>query len=77
MIQTAAGITGRDSYQSTLARNEDGSVDLYFGPAAPEGHDDNWVPTKTGVGFFLYFRWYGPLESYFDKTWRLPDIETI
>jgi hypothetical protein len=77
MIQTDAAISGRDSYQQTLARNDDGSVDLYLGPEAPDGHGDNWIPTKHKVGFFLYFRWYGPLEPYFDKTWQLPDIERV
>jgi hypothetical protein len=77
MIQTPAGITGRDSYQHDLARNDDGSVELYFGPQAPAGHEANWIPTKPDTGFFLYFRWYGPLDAYFDKSWRLPDIEPI
>jgi hypothetical protein len=77
MIQSDSEITGRDSYQQTLERNDDGCVDLIFGPTAPDQHADNWIPTKPGVGFFLYFRWYGPLEAYFDKTWKLPDLEPI
>jgi hypothetical protein len=77
MIDVSPPISGRDSYQETLARNDDGSVDIYFGPAAPDGHADNWVPTRPGAGFFLYFRWYGPLESYYDKSWVLPDIVPV
>jgi hypothetical protein len=77
MIQTDTEITGRDSYQQTLEHNDDGSVDLYLGPTAPDQHADNWIPTRPGVGFFLYFRWYGPLEAYFDKTWILPDLEPL
>ncbi len=26
---------------------------------------------------FPYFRSYGPLEAYFDKSWQLPDIEKV
>jgi hypothetical protein len=77
MIQVQPPITGRDSYQQSLARNDDGSVDLYFGPSEPDGHHDNWIPTKPGVGFFLYFRWYGPLEHYYDNTWVLPDVDEL
>ncbi len=29
-----------------MAMNEDGSVDVYFGPTAPEGLESNWVPTE-------------------------------
>ncbi|TAJ14335.1 DUF1254 domain-containing protein [Marinilabiliaceae bacterium JC017] len=55
--------------------NEDGSIDLYFGPdKAPEGFEKNWVKTIPGEGWFLYIRLYGPLESFFDQTWKPDDI---
>jgi hypothetical protein len=77
MIDNPQGKSGRDSYQESIHKNDDGSVDLYFGPKPPAGHEDNWVQTLPGVGFFVYFRWYGPLDAYFDQSWRLPDIERI
>ncbi|HEY7098956.1 MAG TPA: DUF1214 domain-containing protein, partial [Terriglobales bacterium] len=49
--------------------------DLYFGPTPPAGKESNWVKTIPSKGFFLYFRWYGPLQAYFDKSWKLPDVE--
>jgi hypothetical protein len=52
-----------------------GSIAGHRRREVPEGQGDNWIPTKPGTGFFSYFRWYGPLGPYFDKTWRLPDIE--
>jgi hypothetical protein len=58
-----------------LVKNADGSVDAYFGPTAPAGKESNWVPTKSGGGFEVMFRFYGPEKPLFDKTWRLPDIE--
>jgi hypothetical protein len=76
MIATDQKVSSRNSYQE-LAANDDGSIDLYFGPNPPPSGEPNWVKTNPGVGFFLYFRWYGPLEPYFDKTWRLPDVEPL
>jgi hypothetical protein len=53
--------------------NGDGSVDIYFGPQEPEGKV-NWIRTVPGTGWFPFFRFYGPTEPYFDKTWKLDDI---
>ena len=60
-----------------LAKNADGSVDVYFGAKAPAGKESNWVPTKADGGFEVMFRFYGPNKPLFDKTWKLPDIEKI
>ena len=57
--------------------NADGSIDVYFGPKAPKGKEKNWVPTNAKKGFFLVFRFYGPLEGYINKTWVLGDLEEI
>ncbi len=54
--------------------NEDGSVDLYFGPEAPEGKEKNWVKTIPGEGWMTLIRLYGPLEPFFDQTWKPDDI---
>ena len=66
---------GDKSSRMDLITNEDGSVDLYFGPKAPEGKEKNWIPTVPNQGFFAYLRLYAPFEAYFDKSWELPDIE--
>jgi hypothetical protein len=60
-----------------LRMNADGSVDLHFGPEAPSGYEANWVQTLPGRAWFPYFRWYGPTQSYYDKSWSLPDIERV
>jgi hypothetical protein len=57
--------------------NANGSVDVYFGPAAPPTKEANWVPTSPEGEFEVLFRFYGPEKSLFEKTWRLPDIEKI
>ncbi len=65
------------SSRMDLALNDDGSVDLYFGPEAPEGLENNWVKTIPGRGWFTYFRLYGPSQVFFDRTWTLNDIERL
>jgi len=68
---------GRSSQSSGLLKNEDGSVDIYFGPQAPGGKGSNWVPTSAEGEFEVLFRLYGPEKAFADKTWKLPDIEKI
>jgi hypothetical protein len=68
---------GRSSRQlDEMNVNDDGSVDVYFGPKAPKGEEGNWVSTG-GEDFFLMFRLYGPGEAAFDKTWQLGEIEKV
>jgi hypothetical protein len=57
--------------------NADGSIDIAFGPTAPDGSSDqpaNWIQTTPGKGWFVLFRFYGPLEPFFDQTWKPDDI---
>jgi hypothetical protein len=53
----------------------DQSVDLFFGPTAPPGHQDQWIQTNPGAGWFVYFRIYGPEQAAFDKTWKPGDFQ--
>jgi len=67
----------RSSQIPELQKNPDGSIDIYFGPKAPEGKDTNWVPTDPARQFELMARFYGPRKEFFDKVWKLPDVEKI
>ena len=60
-----------------LLVNDDGSVDVYFGPTAPEGREQNWIQTIPGEGWFVLLRLYGPLEPILEKTWKPNDIEKV
>lgn len=60
-----------------VAKNADGSVDVFFGPKAPDDGEANWVPTDPARDFELLFRLYGPEKPLFEKTWKLPDVEKI
>ena len=57
--------------------NADGSFDVYFGPEAPAGEENQWVKTIPEKGWFTYVRMYGPEGSLFDGTYKLPDIEKL
>ena len=57
--------------------NEDGTIDLYIGPEAPEGREANWLATAPGRGFFAILRLYGPTEPAIDKRWKPGDIEKV
>ena len=48
-----------------------------FGPTAPNGKESNWGQTVPGKGWNTIFRLYGPLESWFDQTWRPGEIELL
>lgn len=77
MPVTPQGRPDISSLKADIKTNADGSIDVYFGPAAPPGEETNWVQTVPGKGWFAYFRFYGPTERFFDKTWSLPDLEKM
>jgi hypothetical protein len=66
--------SSRASNSSDVQKNLDGSVDIYFAPKAPAEKESNWVPT-AGRNFELMFRFYGPENALFEKTWKLSDVE--
>jgi hypothetical protein len=57
--------------------NQDGSVDVWFGPRTQAGKENNWVQTKPGKGWHMILRLYYPLEPLFDKSWEPGEIEEI
>jgi hypothetical protein len=69
--------SSRASTTPGLQKNDDGSVDIYFGSKAPAGKESNWVPTSAKGEFEVLFRLYGPQKPLFEKTWKLPDIEKV
>jgi hypothetical protein len=57
--------------------NADGSVDVWFAPTAPQGKENNWIKTIPGEGWEILLRLYGPLEPYFDGSWKPDDIVRV
>ncbi|MBL4542696.1 MAG: DUF1254 domain-containing protein [Rhodobacteraceae bacterium] len=76
-LQTDQPFPGRNNQRHDMDVNPDGSIDLYFGPEAPEGKDANWIQTVPGKGWFTALRLYGPLEPWFDRTWRPGEIQLV
>jgi len=85
LLQTDNPIPSINSYKKDLANNADGSIDLYFGPKPPAGpstslgtgHESNWIQTVSGKSWNTMLRLYGPLQPWFDKTWRPGEIELV
>lgn len=56
-----------------LAKNADGSLDLYLQKQAPAEGPNNWLPVGDGP-FFLVMRIYEPARAVFDGSYRLPPL---
>ena len=74
-LQTDQQFPSVSSQNKGVKTNADGSVDVYFGPKAPPGEENNWVQTVPGQTWNTLFRLYGPLEPFYNKTWRPGEIE--
>lgn len=76
MIATSQKFPAASSY-TDVETNADGTIDIYFGPKAPEGKERNWIETDPKKGWTAIFRLYGPLEPFFDQSWILNDIDLL
>jgi hypothetical protein len=75
LLPTDQKLAGVDSALAGVKMNPDGGVTIWFGPKAPVGHEKNWVQTMPGKGYNVALRLYGPLEPWFNKTWKPGDLE--
>ena len=64
------------SLKKDLKYNDDGSIDVFFGPDAPDGFEANWIPT-TRNDFLVGFRLYGPDWDRLGNTWTAKRPEKI
>ena len=66
---------GRSSFndRSNLAKNADGSIDVYLQQKAPTGHEQNWRPTPVR-SFKLMLRAYLPGAAILDGSYRVPPV---
>ena len=77
-LQSGQPFPSKNSVRDSMTENADGSITLHFGPQAPEGDAAaNWIQTVPGKGWFALLRLYGPLEPWFEKTWRPGDVELV
>lgn len=75
MLQTDQQFPSLSS-EKDLKKNSDGSTDVVFSPTNPPDNP-NWIQTIPGKSWFTIFRLYGPLEPWFDRSWRLEDIVEV
>lgn len=58
--------------------NEDGSIDLYFGPSKPKGAPkSNWIQSAKDRNYMCCIRLYGTGIEFFDQAWKPDDIVKI
>lgn len=81
MLQTAQKYprAGSQSYPTPAATAAgDGTTTVYFSPSRPQGvAEGNWVQTNPEKGWFVILRLYSPLPPFFDKSWRLSEVELV
>ncbi|WP_339868488.1 DUF1254 domain-containing protein [uncultured Algoriphagus sp.] len=80
--ETASGVDaeGQDypslNTMNDLEYNEDGSVTFYVGPENPDGYK-NFIKSVPGKGWFSLYRFYGPDQAFFDRTYKPGDFERV
>ena len=67
----------RSSQIPEMQKNADGSVDVYFGPRLRRARSRTGCRRSPAANFEVMFRVYAPTKVFFDKTWKLPDIEKV
>lgn len=77
LLETDQKTAGIDSHAKDLKANSDGSYTIWFASKPPDGKEGNWVQTMPQEGFNVLLRLYGPLEPWFDKSWKPGDFELV
>ena len=77
MLQTNQTYPSKQSQRDKMIVNDDGAIDLYYGPEAPAGKEANWTQTVPGKGWFVVLRLYSPTEAWYDKAWRPGEIKLV
>ncbi|MFO7668785.1 MAG: DUF1214 domain-containing protein [Bacteroidales bacterium] len=77
MIRTDQPWPSVFSSDKNLIRNDDHSVEAWFGPESLKGKEHNWIKTRSGINWYMILRLYYPLDSWFDRSWRPGEIEKI
>lgn len=63
---------------NNVEKNEDGSIDIYFGPEkSADAPESNWIQTAKGRNFLVALRLYGTATEFYDQTWKPDDVVKI
>ncbi|WP_203595665.1 DUF1254 domain-containing protein [Salipiger sp. PrR003] len=77
MPETAQLLPSTNGYYD-IPQNEDGSIDIWFGPEKPEGvADAAFIQTVPGRNFVACLRLYGAEDAFYDQSWKPNDLEKV
>jgi hypothetical protein len=78
MVETPQLMPSVNSLNEAVAKNADGSIDLWFGPSKPaDVPDTNFIQTVNGRNFLAAVRLYGTGVEFFDQTWKPDDVVKV
>jgi len=77
MPETAQLLPSTNGYYD-IPQQADGSVEIWFGPAQPQGvADAAFIQTIPGRNFLVAFRLYGAEDPFYDQTWKPDDLVRV
>ncbi|MGK9200623.1 DUF1254 domain-containing protein [Sinorhizobium meliloti] len=78
MVETPQLMPSINSLNEAVAKNGDGSIDLWFGPSKPaDAPDTNFIQTVGGRNFIAAVRLYGTGVEFFDQSWKPDDVVKV
>ncbi|MBQ0822751.1 DUF1254 domain-containing protein [Microvirga sp. HBU67558] len=78
MVETPQLLPSVNSLNEAVAKNGDGSIDLWFGPSKPaNAPDTNFIQTINGRNFIATVRLYGTGAAFFDQSWKPDDVVKV
>ena len=75
LLQTDQPYPSINDRFTDLHTEANGDVVIHFGPEPPAATDVNWLRTIPGKSWFPILRLCGPLEAWFDQSWRPGEIQ--
>src|SRR5690606_9913808 len=77
MVETAQLLPSTNSYYD-IPQNEDGSIDIWFGPEQPDDVVDSaFIQTAPDRNFVCCLRLYGTEHAFYDQTWKPDDLVKV
>jgi hypothetical protein len=77
MIQSGQAWPSVHSNSKKITMNSDNSLDVWFGPVAPEGKENNWIQTIPGKEWQMVLRLYDLPEPLTNQDWSPGEILEI
>jgi hypothetical protein len=77
IIQSGQAWPSVHSNSKKLVLNPDNSVDIWFGPEAPESMENNWIQTVPGKDWYMVLRLYELHEYHAHSKWIPGKIKSL